>query len=98
MGGKIQLPTGASSKGPQLSYRDDPDRAETASMASAVTLDEYPEDEDLPSYHDVPDIVPQTQHEISFVPPTPICPPISLTMLTCAQVPYHPRRPGIYCL
>lgn len=68
MGGKIQLPTGKSSRGPQLSYRDDPDRAETASMASAVTLDEYPEEEDLPSYHDVPDIVPQTQHEISFVP------------------------------
>ncbi|KFY72598.1 hypothetical protein V499_07277 [Pseudogymnoascus sp. VKM F-103] len=66
MGGKIQLPTGKSSRGPQLSYRDDPDRAETASMASAVTMDEYPEEEDLPSYHDVPDIVPQTQHEISY--------------------------------
>ncbi|KFY69118.1 hypothetical protein V496_00497 [Pseudogymnoascus sp. VKM F-4515 (FW-2607)] len=73
MGGKIQLPTGASSKGPQLSYRDDPDRAETASMASAVTLDEYPDDEDLPSYQDIPDIVPRTQHEISYhvIPPVP---------------------------
>lgn len=44
---------------PQAPYRDEPsenDRAETASMASAVLLDNmesYPEDE-LPAYSDVP--------------------------------------------
>lgn len=36
-------------------YRDDPDYAETASMASAVLLDDvdFPEDE-LPSYEETP--------------------------------------------
>jgi hypothetical protein len=37
-------------------YRDNPDHAETASMASAVLLDDveaFPE-EDLPSYTDIP--------------------------------------------
>lgn len=37
-------------------YRDDPDHAETASMASAMLLDEveaFP-DEELPSYSDMP--------------------------------------------
>jgi hypothetical protein len=39
---------------PPSIYRDDPDHAETASMASAVLLDEietFP-DEDLPAYED----------------------------------------------
>lgn len=40
---------------PPAVYRDDPDYAETASMASAVLLDEvdFP-DEELPSYEDTP--------------------------------------------
>lgn len=45
----------AHSQGPPA-YRDDPDHAETASMASAVLLDDvdYFPDEELPSYTDTP--------------------------------------------
>ena len=49
-------------------YRDDPDHAETASMASAVLLDSietFP-DEELPPYEDVPSIHPDTSE-----PPLP---------------------------
>ncbi len=39
-------------------YRDEPDYAETASMSSAVLLDdvEYFPDEELPSYEDTPSL------------------------------------------
>jgi hypothetical protein len=48
---------------PQGSYRDDPDFAETASMSSAVLLDDieaFP-DEELPPYEDNPVTTPRVQ-------------------------------------
>jgi hypothetical protein len=60
---------------PQQPYRDEPDYAETASMSSAVLLDDvesFP-DEELPAYEDTPSEAPlapagraPTSHQVFF--------------------------------